>query len=1031
MKKIVPILLLLVIAGNTLPVYPDSKKVKTELLKGEKEILPFFAADKNQNNHPITTLKKSEITLLINNQNVRDFSIFKRNFFSEPQTENTIQKHNYLFYDTISLSPSQLQQAETIANYIQKSTGITGKTYPNPANNTTGEPSLLNSLRQLHHGASGEEGTKFIYFFSTDSIAVNVNTAATLLGESGALLMVINPTSGSSQASRSTSQIGNTQNLLQQLTKSCGGLYLSGDQTAIIKQLNTLHRSYYEIVFPFLRQLTKGDNQILLGSNRNNVRIHSLNYLRKNKPIAEITELQKDILALTLIQNNDWYHLQLASLNPHSNRLQTDTPQTNPNPTIPSYGFTLPPDFVGDDILFYKVTMDNDNENKNENKNEDITVNPGSITPTTPFLKIDRDEESHFVLVNLKKRAALVIRNQSAPGAEAEASKLTRAIARRRERIDTLRKEDRLILVRTGAIHSPGREKETTAKPKLQTVNPASLTPVTGTGTKADALEKLEAFRLTVTDPTVNNYIELAIKNLNEGQIGYALFYLRKVPSGHAFVERFVRELTGVDDGTNKMLMKLDVLAEPFGSPGFQAVRDLPEIPRRKSRLRRLLAAVQVILEANRRRVDSVVQILEQLPRNFRAPLLTSSGYKSGRNLPAMEDRLEFCRGNLEILKNNLPQIEAAVFVQEDRLGKIVEQLETILARESAQIRMIKQRFKEIETVHPDAAIEFVIANSHIFSPAFRSPYFKKRLQSLGAKPALMKQSPFFDVVIRSRSAARNLQGYWEAGFSNDITLIYIPGGEFFMGVPWESGGAEDESPRHKVYLDGYWISKYETIFDQYDRFCGDTGRGKVPNHGRSRKNRPVIGVSWADAQEFCQWLSIKNGLIFRLPTEAEWEKAARGAGSFKFPWGNGEPSGKRANFADSKFLKKYLQLNPPGNKKQKAELTQWMAKSVNDGHIYTAPVGSYPLGASPYGVMDMAGNVWEWVFDWYDSDYYHRSPRRNPRRASRATYKVARGGGWDCHSWLLRSTGRAGCDPSKGNDTLGFRVAALAGERK
>jgi formylglycine-generating enzyme required for sulfatase activity len=93
--------------------------------------------------------------------------------------------------------------------------------------------------------------------------------------------------------------------------------------------------------------------------------------------------------------------------------------------------------------------------------------------------------------------------------------------------------------------------------------------------------------------------------------------------------------------------------------------------------------------------------------------------------------------------------------------------------------------------------------------------------------------------------------------------------------------------------------------------------------------------------------------------------------------------------------------------------------------------VGSFPRGASPYGVMDMAGNVWEWILDWYDNDYYQRSPVSNPQQTSSGSYRVSRGGGWDCHPWLLRTTGRAGGVPSRGNDALGFRVAVIPNENQ
>jgi formylglycine-generating enzyme required for sulfatase activity len=308
---------------------------------------------------------------------------------------------------------------------------------------------------------------------------------------------------------------------------------------------------------------------------------------------------------------------------------------------------------------------------------------------------------------------------------------------------------------------------------------------------------------------------------------------------------------------------------------------------------------------------------------------------------------------------------------------------------------------------------------------SYQSQPTTPRLERLGVTKELITQPSFFDVVTHSQEIYKNPQKFWEAVFERGITMIYIPPGEFTMGLPWESGGAEDESPQHKVMLDGYWISKYEITFDQYDQFCRETGRSQPDDYGRGRKKRPVIGICWEDCQAFCQWLSGKTGLHFRLPTEAEWEKAARGTDARKYPWGNDDPGGNHANFADAKFLEKYLELNPPKKKKEREQQTGWINPSIDDGYAFTAPVGSFPGGASPYGVMDMAGNVWEWVQDWYDGDYYQQSPVNNPQKTYPLQYRVSRGGGWDCHPWLLRTTGRAGCIPSKGNDALGFRPSA------
>jgi formylglycine-generating enzyme required for sulfatase activity len=238
-----------------------------------------------------------------------------------------------------------------------------------------------------------------------------------------------------------------------------------------------------------------------------------------------------------------------------------------------------------------------------------------------------------------------------------------------------------------------------------------------------------------------------------------------------------------------------------------------------------------------------------------------------------------------------------------------------------------------------------------------------------------------------------NEQGYKEYKNEKDESvLIYIPAGEFTMG----SNDYDDQKPIHTVYLDAYYIDKYEVTNAQYKKFCDATGHSQpsgpdfrgMTSYFTNYPNYPVVNVSWNDASSYASWAGK------RLPTEAEWEKAARGTDGRKYPWGNTwDPS--KCNNRES---------NSP------------------DGYANTAPVGSFPQGASPYGVMDMAGNVWEWCTDWYDKDYYSQSPNNNPKGPSSGSDRVLRGGAWNNNQYLCRSTTRFNDNPPYGYYFNGFR---------
>ena len=223
--------------------------------------------------------------------------------------------------------------------------------------------------------------------------------------------------------------------------------------------------------------------------------------------------------------------------------------------------------------------------------------------------------------------------------------------------------------------------------------------------------------------------------------------------------------------------------------------------------------------------------------------------------------------------------------------------------------------------------------------------------------------------------------------------MVTIPAGPFVRGT---TNGGFDEQPQRTLALETFSIDRYEVTNHQYQQFVLATGHRKAGPPSRYAKsiskmrgpNQPVVYVSWDDANEYCRWKGK------RLPTEAEWEKAMRGTDARLWPWGNQEkPNG--ANWA-----------------------------RVQDGHEVSARVGSFSTDKSPYGVMDGAGNVMEWVADWYQEAYYKEAPDKDPPSPEFGTFRVMRGGGYTTTGGDIRITSRSKMVPDFRDETIGFRCA-------
>jgi formylglycine-generating enzyme required for sulfatase activity len=268
------------------------------------------------------------------------------------------------------------------------------------------------------------------------------------------------------------------------------------------------------------------------------------------------------------------------------------------------------------------------------------------------------------------------------------------------------------------------------------------------------------------------------------------------------------------------------------------------------------------------------------------------------------------------------------------------------------------------------------------------------------------------------------------------MEFIAVPAGCFLMGDTI-GDGESDEQPVHEVCLDGFSIGKYEINVGEFRKFveatdyrteaekgggCFSAGSdGKWSRRAQANwlepgfsqtDSHPVVCLSWSDASAFSKWLSTQSGRTYRLPTEAEWEYAARGNTSGRNFWGdNAEDTCKYANVNDQAAVK--------------TKIPKKTTHECNDGYVYTAPVGSFSPNA--FGLYDMMGNAWEWTGDLYDKNYYKESPRNNPQGPPMVTgprfRHVPRGGSWRSSLEHLRVSLRV--HPPSPSAGVGFRLVS------
>ncbi len=370
--------------------------------------------------------------------------------------------------------------------------------------------------------------------------------------------------------------------------------------------------------------------------------------------------------------------------------------------------------------------------------------------------------------------------------------------------------------------------------------------------------------------------------------------------------------------------------------------------------------------------------------------VLDAENIEASANLEIVEKKLFEYLGQMERERKEHEAREAAEKVEQDRIAKEKREAEEKAPLEKENRKIIEKK-EQLKREAEEEISRQVAAYKEI-----KQQEKERKLPAFlfGGVALIFLLAYLASITNSSRNSVTPVATMISE--IDGMTMVYVPEGEFQMG---SEDGENDQKPVHTVYLDAYWIDQTEVTNAMYAQ-CVTEGECDEPNqsssythdiyYGNSQfNNYPVIYVSWWDANIYCEWANR------RLPSEAEWEKAAgwneETQSQMIYPWGS-----------DLDFT--------------------YANYDSNAGD--TTAVSSYGKGQSFYGVYDMAGNVWEWINDWYDSEYYASSPFSNPLGPETGTLRVQRGGSWKRDESIIRSVNRFGLQPSDANSSIGFRCA-------